>query len=139
MEQLCLQIIVYLLLAAYMYGLMYHGPFNPQPHMATLLTPALYIEAPHCLELSMFSSTRLQIYQTAIRGKSIQLLDSGRSLGFKGTLTPVLLNLREDLGTFNIELKWTNVVATNGGYIAVLKKISLKLGVCSTGNELQLI
>ena len=116
-----------------MYGLSYHGPYNSQAYTAQLLTPALYLDMPHCLKLSMFTSVRLRIYQTALSGTKVLLLDSGKGLGFKGKLVSFSINVKSMDEPFYLEFVWASIVFKESSYIAAVKAVDLQHNPCNQG------
>ena len=124
---------LFLIFTAYVYGLSYHGPYNPQPYTAQLLTPALYIDMPHCLKLSIFTSVRLRIYQTALSGRKVLLLDCGKGLSFNGKLVSFSINLKPMDEPFYLEFVWTSIAVKDSGYVAAVKAIDLQRNPCNQG------
>ena len=117
-----------------MYGLLYNGPYNTQPHLARLLTPALNTDTEHCLKISLVSFTRLVIYQTSLSGNRITLLDSGKAMDFTGKITTFLLVVEPLNEPFYLEILWPNVDVKETRYVAAVKAIDILDSRCKKRN-----
>ena len=124
---------LFLIFTAYVYGLSYNGPYSSQAYTAQLLTPALYLDMPHCLKLSIFTSVRMRIYQIALSGRNILLLDSGKGLGFKGKLVSFSINVKPMDEQFYLEFVWASIIFKDSGYVAAVKTIDLQPNPCNQG------